>query len=406
MRLLSLLLLIACQGEPTPAKAPAEEKTAEKAKEGQASTSEPGEEEAEGAPAELSKPKPVEQTARIRALEAEVAALKRQLAEGSRPDPYANLGIVNAHEHLYAVRHLDRYLQAARRSGVAATVLVASPEFTLEGKGAKGEPVMTENFEEILAAAKLAPGEIIPFCTIDTKDPDKLERLKKHVERGAKGVKLYNGHSNFADGPLVPPDMEPVLDWLQAEGLPINWHINLQIYGVELKKVLERWPKLNVMVPHYGVAFWKPRGDNMKALETLLAAHPNLYIDTSLGTREILLKGLAVMEQDISVFHAVFERFPKQIVWGTDSVITGNPEKTPGWYSKVLWATRDQLEKDVFQTDLAAGFSRYYQSGRDGEGVIRGLGLPEETLKLIYRDNALRWLNMEDSPPAPPSVSP
>jgi hypothetical protein len=81
-------------------------------------------------------------------------------------------------------------------------------------------------------------------------------------------------------------------------------------------------------------------------------------------------------------------------VWGTDSVITGNPEKTPGWYTKVIWATRDQLEKDVFYTDLSAAFSKYFEKGRDGDGRYQGLALPEETLKKVYIDNTKRWLRI------------
>lgn len=401
MRILLLLALIACgDAEKRPKKEPGKpEAEAPAATAGAPAAEEDGEDEP--APEKLPKPKPLEERARIRALEAEIAMLKRQIAEGQRPDAYAEMGIINAHEHLYAVRHLDRYLQAARRSGVAATVLVSSPEFTLEGKGEKGEPGMSENWKEVLAASKLAPGELIPFCTLDPKDPDKLERLKRHVAEGARGVKLYSGHSNFADGPLDPDDMHPVLSWLESEGIPVNWHVNIVKFGDELAQILDRYPKLNVMVPHYGVAFWQPRSPAMKQLETLLAAHPNLYIDTSLGTREILLKGLATMEGDVGVFRAFFDRFPKQIVFGTDSVITGNPEKTPGWYSRVIWATRDQLERDVFQTDLAAGFSRYYQSGRDGEGTFKGLGLSDEQLRLVYRENAIRWLHLEDAPPPP-----
>ncbi len=411
MILLSLLALVACgDGAPTPR--PKKDVTGAQATEG-TTTAEPaapaadreGDDDGADVPETLPKPKPVEATSRIRALEAEVAALQRQLAEGKRPDVWGEMGIINAHEHLYATRHLERYMVAARRSGIAATVLVASPEFTLEGKGEKGEPGMSENFQEILSASKLAPGEIIPFCTLDPKDPDKLERLKRHVAAGAKGVKLYSGHSNFADGPLDPPDMQPVLAWLEEQGIPVNWHVNIVKFGDELSGVLDRYPKLNVMVPHYGVAFWQPRGAAMKQLETMLRAHPNLYIDTSLGTREILLKGLATMEADPGVFKAVFDQFPRQIVFGTDSVITGNSEKTPGWYSLVIWATRDQLEKSVFQTDLAAGYSRYFQTGRDGEGVFKGLGLSDEQLRLVYRDNAIRWLRLTDAPP-PPVLTP
>jgi predicted TIM-barrel fold metal-dependent hydrolase len=339
-------------------------------------------------------PRPIADERIIRALEAEVAALKKQVETGGAADPYT--GLINAHEHLYKLKDLERYLPAARKAHIVATVVVASPVFTLEGKGEKGEPGMSKNFEEVLlAAAKEYPGEIIPFCTIDPKDPDKLERLKKHVAMGARGVKIYTGHSNFYDGPLNPPDMDPIFEYLQKEQIPINWHINLAKFMDEFEAFMKKYPNLNLMVPHYGVAFWKPDAPTLSRLAALMRAHKNLIVDTSLGTREILLNGMAAIEPAKDKFKAFVVEFQDQIVWGTDSVITGNQEKVPGWYMKVIDATRDHLEKDVFSTDLAAGFSKYYQKGRDGSGRYEGLALPPEVVKKLYTDNAKRWLRMK-----------
>jgi predicted TIM-barrel fold metal-dependent hydrolase len=339
-------------------------------------------------------PPPIEAQREINALKAEVASLQRELAEGKKPSPY--VGLINAHEHLYKLKDLERYLPSARKAGITTTVIVASPKFTLEGKGEdKGEPSASENFRDVvLEAAKLYPGEIIPFCTIDPKDPEKLERLKKHVEMGAKGIKIYTGHSNYFDGSLDPPDMEPVWDYLEQTQLPVNWHVNLAKFMADFERVMKKHPKLNMMVPHYGVVFWKPDGPATAKLKELMRMYPNFYVDTSLGTREILLDGMAVMEQNRQIFVDFFKEFPNQIVWGTDSVITGNPEKTPGWYSKVIWATRDQLEKDVFHTELSAAYSKYWEKGRDGDGRYQGLALPEETLKKIYIENTKRWLRV------------
>jgi predicted TIM-barrel fold metal-dependent hydrolase len=339
-------------------------------------------------------PRPIADERVIRALEAEVAALKRRLEGGPAADSYT--GLINAHEHLYKVRDLERYLPAARRANIAATVVVASPIFTLEGKGEKGEPGMSKNFEEVLlVAAKEFPGEIIPFCTVDPKDPQKLERLKKHVEMGAKGVKIYNGHSNFYDGPLAPADMDPIFKYLEEKQIPINWHINLAKFMDEFEAVVAKYPKLNLMVPHYGVAFWKPDGPTLQRLAAVMRAHRNVIVDTSLGTREILLNGMAAIEPARDKFKAFVVEFQDQVIWGTDSVITGNQEKTPGWYSKVIWATRDHLEKDVFSTELAAAYSKYFEKGRDGEGRYQGLALPPEVLKKVYIENARRWLRMD-----------
>lgn len=341
-------------------------------------------------------PRPIETERIVRALEAENAELKRQLAEGKTNSKFA--GMINAHEHLYKVKDLDRYLPAARAAGISATVIVASPIFTLEGNGPKGEPGMSKNFEEVLLeAARTYPNEIIPFCTIDPTSKDKLATLKKHVEMGCKGLKIYSGHSNFFDdqGPLDKPDMDEVYAYLEETQLPMNWHINLAKFMPQFEKVLAKHPKLRVMVPHYGVSFWKPKEPTLAKLKEILRTHKNVFIDTSLGTREILLNGMAAMEPAREDFQQFFVEFQDQIVWGTDSVITGNPEKSTVWFTKVIWATRDHLEKDVFTTDLAAAYSKYFQKGRDADGRYQGLALPEDILKKVYVDNARRWLKLK-----------
>ncbi|OGQ14172.1 MAG: hypothetical protein A2138_27905 [Deltaproteobacteria bacterium RBG_16_71_12] len=339
-------------------------------------------------------PRPIETERVVRALEGEVAALKRALAEGKAS---SRTGLINAHEHLYELKHLERYLPAARQAGIAATVFVASPRFTIMGNGDKGEPMMSDNFAAILEAKKLYPNEVIAFCTLDPNDPDKLERLKRHVAEGCAGLKLYSGHSNFFKdhGPFDKDGMDEVYHYLEETQLPVNWHVNLAKFMSEFQAVLAKHPNMNLMVPHYGVAFWNPRGPALEQLKTVMRAHKNIYVDTSLGTREILLNGMAAMEPALDDFRAFFTEFQDQIVWGTDSVVTGNPEKTPGWYAKVIWATRDQLEKDVFTTELAAAYSKYYQKGRDGEGRYQGLALPPEILQKVQVDNARRWLKLK-----------
>jgi predicted TIM-barrel fold metal-dependent hydrolase len=341
-------------------------------------------------------PRPIEVERVIRALEAENADLKRRIAEGKASSKFP--GMINAHEHLYKMKDLERYLPAARAAGVSATVVVASPIFTLEGNGPKGEPGMSKNFEEvIIEASKQFPGEIIPFCTIDPTSSQKLETLKKHVAMGCKGLKIYSGHSNFAadHGPLDKPDMDAVYAYLEETQLPMNWHINLAKFMPQFEAVLSKHPKLNVMIPHYGVSFWKPKEPTLAKLKEIMRTHKNVFVDTSLGTREILLDGMAAMEPAREDFQQFFLEFQDQIVWGTDSVITGNIEKTPTWYTKVIWATRDHLEKDVLTTDLAAAYSKYFRKGRDADGRYQGLALPEDVLKKVYVDNAKRWLRLK-----------
>lgn len=326
---------------------------------------------------------------RMHGLEAEVAALRSRL--GPDAPVRALLPAVNTHEHLYKVSHLERYLPAARALNIKKTVIVASPEFTIYGKGAQGEPSMSENFQAVLAAAKKYPDEVVPFFTLSPDDDDPLARAKAHVAAGGKGVKLYSGHSNLHGKPLDDPKMMPVYAYFEEIGLPINWHINLTKWSGELEKVLEKHPKLNIMVPHFGVCFWRP-DRYMPKLAELMRKYPNLYVDTSLGTREIFIDGIYRVAEHKELFQRFFEEFQDRIVYGSDAVITGNKEKTTSWYFKVMLGTRDQLELDQFQFDLAEGYSRYYGKDRDPSGIVVGLGLPESILKKVYWDNAERWL--------------
>jgi predicted TIM-barrel fold metal-dependent hydrolase len=346
------------------------------------------------------KPAPIEADRTIRALESEVATLKARLDGATVSYP----GSINAHEHLAKLGDVEKYIGVARAAGIGATVVVSSPKFTIDGKGSaadKGEPSLSQNFEEsVLPASKKYPGEIIPFCSLDPKDADKLNRLKKHVADGAIGVKMYSGHSNFeADqGPIDDPSMDPVWSYLEETQLPINWHVNLAKYFDAFERVVNKHPTLNLMVPHYGVVFWKPTGPAFARLEALLRAHKNIIVDTSLGTREILIDGMTAMEPAIPQFQKFFEEFQDQIIWGTDSVLTGNVEKTPRWFLKVIEATRDHLEKDVFTTELAAAYSKYYEKGRDGDGRYQGLKLPPAILQKVLIDNAVKWLRLPAKP--------
>ncbi len=338
------------------------------------------------------KKKDPDQERRIRALTAEIAALQHvKDGGGDLTTPYR---IVNAHEHLKALGDLDKYLPSARKAGIVKTIVVASPEFTIQGKGPQGGPSMSENFEgALLAAAKKYPDEIVPFFTLDPKDPDKLVRAQKHVEMGGKGLKLYTGHTNFKQEALDHPDMMPVYAWLEQIGLPVNWHINLERNFDEFERVMTQYPRLNVMIPHYGVLFWKSSPEQIARLKKMLREHPRMFIDTSLGTREILISGLDSMDATRDLWRQLIEEFPDRFLYGTDAVITGNREKTPRWYFQVMQATRGQLEAESFHTDLAAAYSKYAKPEMDPDGTFEGLALSPATLKKIYEDNPARWLS-------------
>ncbi len=294
--------------------------------------------------------------------------------------------VVNAHDHLYKLEHLPKYLAAAKRTGVTRTLFVASSALTLTGaKGGKGR-LTYENSETIIEAAKKYPGKIIPFCTIYPHDPDKLDKLKQLVADGAVGLKLYTGHQNFHDRPLDNEDMEPIYQYCDETGLPIVWHVNLQLYRKEFERVMARHPNMTVIMPHFGQAYWRPDPE-LQWMAELLDKYPNLYTDTSLGTRQILVDGQLRVGQYRDLFRTFCTKYSDRILFGTDMVVTGNSEKTSLWIESVIRACRDMLEKDFYYFPMGARGSKYGNANAHPYGLRRGLNLDDDTLRKIYETN-------------------
>lgn len=54
--------------------------------------------------------------------------------------------------------------------------------------------------------------------------------------------------------------MLPVYEWLEKNQFPLVWHVNLNSFQDELTRVLLRFPKLRVIMPHFGVGFFDTKG--------------------------------------------------------------------------------------------------------------------------------------------------
>ena len=302
--------------------------------------------------------------------------------------------VVNAHDHLYKRSHLDKYLAAAEETGVTQTIFVASSRFTIMGTSGKPNQDNELNTREILNCAQEFPDKIIPFCTLHPDDENKVDLLKNYVAEGIKGLKLYTGHSNFYDRPLDAPEMLPVYAYCEEVGLPILWHVNLLRYTNEFTRVMLKFPNLKVILPHIGVAFWRPTGQTMTDIQKMLDIYPNLYVDTSFGTREILVGGLEKVNQNPQVFRDFYEKNQDKIVWGTDMVVTGNKEKTQRWVASVIRACRNMHERSEYTFWMAASGSKYADKRTNNiYGKLRGLNLPNDILKKVYETNIAKILN-------------
>ena len=295
---------------------------------------------------------------------------------------------VNAHDHLFSRKYIDKYLRAAETTGVVRTLFVASSAFTLYGKGHEATEGNEANTLEILHVARQHPGKIIPFCTLHPSAPDPVGTLRRYVDEGAMGIKLYTGHGNFYDRPLDCDEMLPLYAYCQETNLPICWHVNFLRYADEFERVMAEFPDLTAIVPHWGVAFWRPRGPEYQRFLKMLDTYPNLYTDTSFGTREILVGGLEIVSREHDLFRDFFDKYADRTLWGTDMVVTGNREKTEEWIEAVLRACRDVLEKDTYHFYMGAkGSPHADKKANNIYGVFRGLNLPDDILRKVYETN-------------------
>lgn len=305
--------------------------------------------------------------------------------------PPANFQIVNAHDHLYRERDLPKYLRAAEQTGIVRTLFVASSDFTFKGAEFKPDVGNEWSSREVLKCAQQNPGKIIPFVTMHPNDQNKIPLLEEYIGLGAKGIKLYTGHGNFHDRPFDVPEMQEFYAFCEQKQFPIVWHVNLGKYADDFKGILAKYPKLKVIVPHFGVGFYQPGGDIMQEMGRLLDQYPNLYTDTSFGTRDILVQGLERVSGNPEPFRGFYEKYQDRIVWGTDMVITGNKEKTTPWIASCIRACRDMHEKDDYTFWMAADGSQY-STGKNIYGRLRGLKLAESILRKIYETNIQKIL--------------
>jgi predicted TIM-barrel fold metal-dependent hydrolase len=314
-------------------------------------------------------------------------------------DGLRDFAVINGHEHLYKREHLDAYLAAAKATGVEKTLFVASNEYTFLGKSGRKDALYDWSNQIVLDAYREMPDRIIPFASVYPGDPDKLQKLESYVAQGAQGLKLYSGHSTYYELPLDDEGMEPVLAYCERTRLPVCWHVNVTLYGPEFERVLKRHPALIVIVPHFGVTFYRPETDSFREMQRFLDTYPNLYVDCSFGTRDFLVHGLEMVSKYPEIFSKFFQTYQDRIIFGTDMVVTGNAQKTAEWYAAVIRACRDVLEKDRYHFFMAAeAHEDSYKPAHNVYGELRGLALPDAILAKVYRENLERVLAMRASP--------
>ncbi len=228
------------------------------------------------------------------------------------------------------------------------------------------------------------------------------EFLERLVERGAVGIKFWKdlGLSvRDGSGQLLRIDDErlaPIFDKAAELGIPVMFHTadpdafflpidsrnerfeelaahpDWGFYGSQYSKSELLDQRDRVIARHPGTTFVAAHvaesGENLARATKLLETYPNVYVDISARASELGRQPYTA--------RAFFLRFADRILFGTDLL----PEESMYRLYFRFLETADEY------------FEYPSHASRQGRWNIYGLSLPDDVLKKVYRENALRLL--------------
>lgn len=315
-----------------------------------------------------------------------------QIAEISEEvrEKRARFHIINAHEHVQSEENLLTLRKAMDDCQVEKVVMLGTSDFTFYLDPEYGFTGYDENNKTIVKISRENPDEFAALVTMDPRDEDKLEKLKKYMENGAAGVKLYNGHGSFHDlffkMPLNNPSMMEVYEYCEKESIPILHHINTGRFLEEMEHICQEFPDLVQIIPHFMLS-----SGNLNRLTRLMDTYPQLYTDISFGHPDFLVAGFGRISNNYLAFRDFIKKYQDRITYGTDLVVTTYKAKTRAYIDDVHLAYMDLLEKDEFTLpdSIYNMMSSDARKKVDKDRTYRGLKLDNEILRKIYHDNAM-----------------
>ena len=145
--------------------------------------------------------------------------------------------------------------------------------------------------DEVLEAAALSNGRLIPFVTIDSTQSGTTELLGEYAAAGAKGIRCYPSHHHNT----LPAKLEPLCAAAQANGLVVtlvmraimDW--SFPVATIEsFERLFSQFPGVQFVI--HGLNYGEESWNGVHLLNT----YANVWLETS------CLQGLAAMAQLVS----------------------------------------------------------------------------------------------------------
>ena len=226
--------------------------------------------------------------------------------------------IIGAREAYMAEDHWFGLLHASPRSRlVTAPELVASMDragigaSVSFGFGFRSADTCRRCNDYVLDAAARWPERIIPFALVSPTDGDATREAERCISAGAAGIGELMPDGQGFD--LRTPQLQPLLELLEAHRVPLMLHIN-ELVGHEYPgkghvgpqeayDLASRHPHLRLILSHWGGGL--PFYELMPSARTALT---NVWYDTAASS----------LLYDDRIFTSVMQWAPEKILFGTD----------------------------------------------------------------------------------------
>ena len=224
--------------------------------------------------------------------------------------------MIDAHLHLgHGGRTLEDLIAHLDFHHVSQAVLLPLEDLELD---------VLYSTEKALDAAEKYPDRIIPFCHLDPRGKNPLQRIEDYVKKGCKGFGEHKVQGMDIDAPV----MLEIYQLCGELGLPVLLHIeyggryNTNFHNFE--RVVKAHP--NTIFIGHAQAWWAnisadvpmddayPKGSVKPGglTDKLLTEYPNVYGDLSAGS------GLNAITRDQDFALSFVNKHRKKLLWATD----------------------------------------------------------------------------------------
>ncbi|MBN1588840.1 MAG: amidohydrolase family protein [Pirellulales bacterium] len=325
--------------------------------------------------------------------------LKTKVTKVDRPKFTA----IDAHNHLGGGAKL---LTSQRVARYLAEMDAAGVETVVNLDGGWGQ-----RLRETLAALDEAhPGRFLTFALINFRgidDPDWGEREAKRLEEsfkaGAKGLKFHKSLGltvRYQDGRLMPvddPKLDAVWEMCAKYDRPVMIHSSdPAAFFTPLDRYNERWHELN---EHPGWLFhgekYPSREEILAQRNRMIAKHPKTtYLCAHMGNNP---EDLAELGRWLDAYPNMYVDIDARI-----SELGRQPYTARRFFLKyqdrILYGTDTTPRREAFRINyrFLETDDEYFDCREShhlqGFWMIYGVFLPDDVLKKVYRDNALKIL--------------